>query len=75
MIERTHITPSPAELADLLDGAAGLLAHDREIARVLTDARDRLRVLSWNRYAAAQTAAARARTMRRRHTGREYAHA
>ncbi len=60
----------PRALADALDRlVAATLETDREIAAILVPARESLRALAWNRYAAMQTRASRAHVPRRRHQG------
>ena len=69
----TPLDTTPRALADGLDTLVqGLLEADRESAAVLATARDALRVISWNRWAA-QVNARTARQTRlhaiRRHQG------
>ena len=61
---------TPRALADLLDGLLqGFIEEDREVALVLSSARDSLRTISWNRYAREMTRKSKAGTVRRRHQG------
>ena len=62
---------TPARLADMLDHLfLATLETDHEVAAVLKTAREGLRAVSFNRWAAAKTRESRAYTMRRRHQGR-----
>jgi len=66
----TIIDLTPATLADALDALfAATLESDREVAVVLKTARESLRALAWNRYAARLTRESRAHRIRRRHQG------
>ena len=63
---------TPATLADALDALfAATLESDREVAVILRTARERLRNLSYNRWAAAKTRESRAYRLRRRHQGHQ----
>lgn len=60
----------PEALADALDVLfAATLESDREVAVILKTAREGLRNLSYNRWAARLTHQSRARLLRRRHQG------
>ena len=68
----TIIDLTPATLADALDALfAATLESDREVAVILRTARERLRNLSYNRWAAAKTRESRAYRLRRRHQGHQ----
>jgi hypothetical protein len=69
-ITTTVLDLTPKALADALDAlVAATLETDRETAAILVPAREQLRALAWNRYAAQQTNRSRARVLRRRHQG------
>ncbi len=72
MIPTTIIDLSPKALAEAIDAlVAATLESDREVAAILAPARESLRTLAWNRYAALQTRRSRARVLRRRHQCRQ----
>ena len=60
-------------LADTLDTLAQQHTEDRDVYRTLAAAREALRVLSWNRFAARHEHADRAYRLRRRHQGHKQA--
>jgi hypothetical protein len=62
----TPTTITPGALADVLtDLLAG--TEDREVAAILTTARESLRALAWNRYAAKKTSESQKRSFIRHH--------
>ena len=62
----------PQILADALNRAyRAVLEADPETALILRTARESLRALAWNRYAARLTQASRAYRLRRRHQGHQ----
>jgi hypothetical protein len=63
----------PQALAEQLDRLAKQHADDSESYKVLTGARETLRVLAWNRYAARHMHADKVEVLCRRHKGRKIA--
>jgi hypothetical protein len=59
----------PQALAEQLDGLMRANEHDTEVCRTLRVAREQLRVLSWNRFAARHTHADKVAMLCRRHKG------
>jgi hypothetical protein len=59
----------PQSLAEQLDGLMRVNEHDTEVCRTLRVAREHLRVLSWNRFAARHTHADKVAMLTRRHKG------
>jgi len=68
----TVLDLTPQALADALDAVYRAVQEtDREAAVILRAAREGLRNLSYNRWAAAKTRESRAYRLRRRHQGRQ----
>ena len=62
------IDVSPSAIADLLEGLVDAqLETDRELAQILSIARNDLRTLAWNRYARGINRRSRGNVLRRRH--------
>jgi hypothetical protein len=59
----------PQALADQLDAALRTVAHDCEVCRVITTARDALRALSWARFKARHEHNDRIGRLQRLHRG------
>jgi hypothetical protein len=59
----------PQALAEQLDGLMRVNEHDTEVCRTLRVAREQLRVLSWNRFAARHTHASKVALLTKRHKG------
>ena len=72
MSPTTVIDLTPQALADCLDCLfTATMESDREAGAILRTARESLRNLGYNRWAAAKTRESRAHVMRRRHQGRQ----
>jgi hypothetical protein len=69
MIATNNPERLPQALADTLDTLAQQHTEDRDVYRTLAAAREALRVLSWNRFAARHEHADKAFHLRRRHQG------
>jgi hypothetical protein len=69
MLPATRPERLPQTLAEQLDGLMRVHEHDTEVCRTLRIAREQLRVLSWNRFAARHEHADKAFRLRRRHQG------
>jgi hypothetical protein len=63
----------PQSLAEQLDGLMRSHEHDTEVCRTLRVAREQLRVLSWNRFAARHTHASKVALLTKRHKGHQLA--
>jgi hypothetical protein len=72
-IATTNPERLPQVLADELDTLMQSLEHDMDVCRTLRIAREQLRVLSWNRFAARHEHADKAYRLRRRHQGHRQA--
>jgi hypothetical protein len=59
----------PQTLAEQLDGLIRVNEHDSEVCRTLRVAREQLRALSWNRFAARHTHASKVALLTKRHKG------
>jgi hypothetical protein len=64
-----HPEHLPQALAEQVDALARMAADDHESYKVLTGARETLRVLAWNRYAQRHNHADKVATLTRRHKG------
>ena len=66
----TVLDLTPQALADALDSVyLAVQDADREVAGILRTARESLRAIAWNRYAARVTRESRSYRLRRRHQG------
>jgi hypothetical protein len=63
----------PQALAEQVDALAQLAQGDHESYKVLATAREQLRAISWNRFAARHNRASKVATLCRRHKGRRSA--